>query len=173
MNSLETEYLERYKSLSAFCNDIFQSDRGVSDYISHMELTPDHMSRQVFGWKDDYYTLKHLRWLRNRIVHDPGPSSCRKEDLDALDRLYNRFMTRQDPLAILESHKRKYALGKEMQVNRRAYGTYSQKTSGMTARSVPPARGRMNERKKRIAAVLVAVFIIAALAAICAVKYVF
>ena len=47
MNALETEFLERYKALSAFCNQIYQTNTGVSDYIAEMEATTHYLAYHV------------------------------------------------------------------------------------------------------------------------------
>lgn len=47
--------------------------------------------------------LKHYRWVRNQISHEPGCSEenmCEPEDARWLDRFYSRIMNQTDPLAL-------------------------------------------------------------------------
>ena len=51
---------------------IRDSDKhGVSLYIDEMINTPVG-SRYVKSWNEDLKQLKHYRWVRNQIVHEPG-----------------------------------------------------------------------------------------------------
>ena len=168
MNALETEFLERYKALSAFCNQIYQTNTGVSDYIAEMEATTHYLAYHVMTWQEDLTALKRLRWLRNCIVHEPGPSACRKKDLETLETLYGRFLTQQDPLAIIARHRREYAAKKQMQARQRADMTFSREmnASGRTARHLPTVYERLSERQRTIIVIIVVIFVAAAFIAI-------
>ena len=57
------------------------------------------------GWKDDYYTLKHYRYIRNQIAHDAyadEENMCSKEDEEWLESFHRRIMTQTDPLALYQ-----------------------------------------------------------------------
>lgn len=95
-------FLQSYKRLDNLCKDVCRSDRGVSSYIEAMERIPSGAVR-VPGWKDDYYKLKHYRYIRNKIVHDVGAEEavlCSAADIVWIDRFYNRILNRQDPLSV-------------------------------------------------------------------------
>ena len=53
----------------------------------------------IMEWNDEYRQLKHIRWLRNQIVHSTGSVECSQSDLDWLKGFHNRLLTQQDLLA--------------------------------------------------------------------------
>lgn len=101
MRDLEIEFLEEYKRIDAICGDMYSVKNGVSEYLSQMEQVPVQEQYAIVSWTDDYKMLKHLRWLRNQIVHDPAESMCEDSDLDALKEFHSRLLKAQDPLAVL------------------------------------------------------------------------
>lgn len=66
-------FIDSYKHLEKLCGDMLQTQHGVSAYIAEMESTPNG-SYWVQGWVQDLKCLKHYRWVRNQIVHDPNSS---------------------------------------------------------------------------------------------------
>ena len=66
-------FIDSYKHLEKLCGDMLQTQHGVSAYIAEMESTPNG-SYRVQGWVEDLKCLKHYRWVRNQIVHDPNSS---------------------------------------------------------------------------------------------------
>ena len=96
MQLTESIFLETYKRFEALCDDLFSCRHGVSAYIVEMERTPDIWQRKVPGWKDDFYTLKHLRWLRNQLVHNPSAPGCTDEDVRKLQTFHARILNRQE-----------------------------------------------------------------------------
>lgn len=66
-------FIDSYKHLEKLCGDMLQTQHGVSAYIAEMESTPNG-SYWVQGWVEDLKCLKHYRWVRNQIVHDPNSS---------------------------------------------------------------------------------------------------
>lgn len=95
MQLTESIFLETYKRFEALCDDLFSCRHGVSAYIVEMERTPDIWQRKVPGWKDDFYTLKHLRWLRNQLVHNPSAPGCTDEDVRKLQTFHARILNRR------------------------------------------------------------------------------
>ena len=95
-------FIESYKRLEKLCGEVLRDNRCLSAYIEEMEDTP----RGVFlvrSWSDDFKCLKHYRWLRNRIAHDPGcteDNMCTEADVLWLDDFYDRIMHQTDPLAL-------------------------------------------------------------------------
>ena len=65
------DFMNSYKRLEKLCGDLLNDERKVSAYIDEMAATTDG-ERLVPGWSSDLKHLKHFRWVRNRIVHDPG-----------------------------------------------------------------------------------------------------
>lgn len=103
-----------YKSVDAFCKDIFDGTQiydndgkevfGVSAYIRTMEQTSELRIVNKRHWKDTYYTLKHLRWIRNRIAHDVSFSELNQEDYDNLKKFYESLLSQTDPLTALNHY---------------------------------------------------------------------
>ncbi len=93
-------FIDAYKRLEKLCKEMNGSDRPVSAYIDEMVNTP-HGARYVAGWDTDLKNLKHYRWVRNRISHDPG---CTEENMSNLQDekwvtdFYDRIMRQEDPL---------------------------------------------------------------------------
>lgn len=89
MTKLEIEFLEEYKRLDKLCQDMLSSLSGVSEYINRMESFYKDGSYYIDDWNESYKTLKHLRWLRNKIVHNIDESDCSFEELEALKYFYH------------------------------------------------------------------------------------
>ena len=95
-------FLESYKRLERLCRDVMDDDRRVSAYIDEMVRLSDG-SRHVSGWDRDLKQLKHYRWVRNQIVHDPDCSEdnmCGPEDVRWIEDFHARIMNQTDPLAM-------------------------------------------------------------------------
>ena len=95
-------FLESYKRLERLCRDVMDDDRRVSAYIDEMVRLSDG-SRWVSGWDRDLKQLKHYRWVRNQIVHDPDCSEenmCGPEDVRWIEDFHARIMNQTDPLAL-------------------------------------------------------------------------
>ena len=95
-------FMSSYKQLERLLNDMYADQHGVTAYIEEMKNTPNG---DVFvqGFNDDLKQLKHYRWIRNQIVHDPDcteESMCKKEDADWINGFYYRVINRTDPLAL-------------------------------------------------------------------------
>ena len=95
-------FLESYKRLERLCRDVMDDDRRVSAYIDEMVRLSDG-SRRLSGWDRDLKQLKHYRWVRNQIVHDPDCSEekmCGPEDVRWIEDFHARIMNQTDPLAL-------------------------------------------------------------------------
>ena len=95
-------FVDSYKHLEKLCGDLLNDERRVSAYIDEMIQTQSG-AHYVRGWNSDLKQLKHLRWARNRIVHDPGcteENMCEPADTQWLDDFYDRIMNQTDPLAL-------------------------------------------------------------------------
>ena len=106
-------FIDSYKHLEKLCGDMLQTQHGVSAYIAEMESTPNG-SYWVQGWVEDLKCLKHYRWVRNQIVHDPNSSEenmCDLSDAQWIDNFYDRIMKQGDPLAkpLRQSPQAQYA----------------------------------------------------------------
>ena len=95
-------FMNSYKRLEKICGEMFDVDRGVSAYIDEMNNNPDG-SYMISGWDDDLKNLKHYRWLRNQIAHEPDfteESMCEVDDERWVNDFYYRIMNQSDPLAL-------------------------------------------------------------------------
>ena len=95
-------FLDSYKRLEKLCGEVLNNDRKISAYIDEMLNTPNGSSF-VTNWNDDLKALKHYRWIRNQIAHDPGcdeKNMCNEADEIWLNTFYTRILTQTDPLAL-------------------------------------------------------------------------
>lgn len=95
-------FIESYKHLEKLCGEVLNDDRRISAYIDEMMNTP-RGSYFVRGWENDLKQLKHYRWIRNQIAHEPDcteQSMCEPNDTVWLDDFYSRIMNQTDPLAL-------------------------------------------------------------------------
>lgn len=95
-------FLESYKYLEKLCGEIMNDDRRISAYIDEMINTPQG-AHFVNGWNDDLKQLKHYRWVRNKITHEPActeQNMCVPGDTQWLNNFYSRIINQTDPLAL-------------------------------------------------------------------------
>ena len=102
------EFMNAYKRLEKLCGDILNDERRISAYIDEMAKISDG-STKVQNWDNDLKKLKHYRWIRNQIVHEPDcqeENICHPDDVAWLNNFYSRIMNQTDPLALyLKSSK--------------------------------------------------------------------
>lgn len=95
-------FIDSYKRLEKVCSELYGDNHGLSSYIDEM-LGNSMGSHYVSSWYEDLKQLKHYRWVRNQIVHEPGCSEenmCKFGDAEWLDKFYLRIMSATDPLAL-------------------------------------------------------------------------
>lgn len=95
-------FIEAYKRLEKLCGEILNDDRRISAYIDEMANAP-RGAYLVSGWEDDLKKLKHYRWVRNQIVHNPDcneENMCCYDDAQWLNNFHARIMNQTDPLAL-------------------------------------------------------------------------
>ena len=126
-------FIDSYKRLEKLCSEIYNDNHGISSYIDEMVNTPIGV-RYVPGWDDDLKQLKHYRWVRNQIVHDPGCSEenmCEYGDAQWLDNFRSRIMSANDPLALYRKARNPQPMKRPRQTytpEPRSY-TYPQRTN--------------------------------------------
>ena len=95
-------FIYSYKRLEKLCGDIYGTNHGISAYIEEMtELSSSAL--RISGWDDDLKQLKHYRWIRNQIVHEPDcdeDNMCDSTDVAWIDYFYDRIMKQTDPLSL-------------------------------------------------------------------------
>ena len=80
-------FIDSYKRLEKLCSEMYGDPHGLSTYIDEMLGKPNG-SYYVSGWNEDLKQLKHYRWVRNQIVHEPGcteENMCEPSDAQWLD----------------------------------------------------------------------------------------
>lgn len=123
-------FMDSYKHLEKLCGEVFDDERKVSAYIDNM-LSKPRGSYLVRGWNEDLKQLKHYRWVRNQIVHEPGCSEknmCEPEDADWIDDFYLRIMNKTDPLALYHKATRHSHTAKPPQVHKKIRQSYTYHT---------------------------------------------
>lgn len=102
MNATDNRFFEEYKRLEALCNDMFGTNRGISEYLFQMDEAAARGSLLVKSWYDDYELARRLRRLRNRLAHEQsGDGVCTKKDLEELASFYDRLLKGEDAFAQL------------------------------------------------------------------------
>ena len=97
------DFLEAYKNLDEMCKQILSSERGVSQYIEEME-TATRGSRLCVDWDNDYQQLKKMRYVRNKLVHEPNSFELNlftEEDVTWVKGFRERIFNQTDPIALL------------------------------------------------------------------------
>ena len=133
MTETERELVEEYKRLDLLLKDMYHSDTGVSEYISRMELTSG--AYVVPGWEQDLKRLKHVRHIRNKIMHDEDDSLCSESDIDFVLDFYDRLMDQDDPLTRLHEYRnpsgkeRDYKYSDDIQTEQEDWGYLNRRSS--------------------------------------------
>ena len=120
-------FISSYKTLEKLCSDIYGDNHGISTYIDEMQNRP-RGSYLVRGWDDDLKQLKHYRWVRNQIVHEPDCSEdnmCDVGDAEWIDTFYSRIMDQTDPLAMYRKATAPRPAAKPVQRNQTVQPQYT------------------------------------------------
>ena len=120
-------FISSYKTLEKLCSDIYGDNHGISTFIDEMQNNP-RGSYLIRGWDDDLKQLKHYRWVRNQIVHEPDCSEdnmCDVGDTEWIDTFYSRIMDQTDPLAMYRKATAPRPAPKPVQRNQAAQPQYT------------------------------------------------
>lgn len=120
-------FIESYKHLEKLCGEVLNDDRRISAYIDEMINTP-RGSYLVKGWDDDLKQLKHYRWVRNQIAHEPDcteQNMCEPCDTVWLDDFYSHIMNQIDPLALYSKATKPRHAQKPVQAHKPESHTYT------------------------------------------------
>ena len=123
-------FIDEYKRLEKLCGQALGEDGRVTAYIDAMRAIPDG-ERYVSTWQEDLKRLKHYRWMRNRIVHEPD---CNEKNMCAPEDA--KWLRNKDPLTLYL--KATAAAGKK-------------NTAGKGKRSNPAKDGRPLTKSKNTA----------------------
>ena len=140
MQALDNEFFEAYKRLDRLCSDMYGCQNGVSQYIKSMESQSYSGQLMVPSWELSYKTLKHRRWVRNQIAHNPGQFQiCAERDIQDVNRFYADIMSGQDPLTRLRKRREAYRSAIAKKPSRPAKSAAAPPASDR--RSTPPPAG--------------------------------
>ena len=95
-------FMEAYKKLDNLCKDLFTSDVGITEYISCMEQC-SRGALYADNWQNDYFALKHYRYIRNKIAHENDATEealCTDTDVLWINGFYQRIINQTDPLTL-------------------------------------------------------------------------
>lgn len=98
-------FMYSYKGLDKLCREILgcsDNESGITAYINEMYAVANGKAL-VKDWEYDLKQLKHYRWIRNQIAHDPDcteASMCVRGDEQWLENFRSRIMSVNDPLAL-------------------------------------------------------------------------
>ena len=110
-------FIDSYKRLEKLCSEVYGDNHGISAYIDEMVKNSDG-SYCVSGWNEDLKQLKHYRWLRNQIVHEPNcteDNMCTPADTQWINAFHSRIMSANDPLARYRKTKRRSEIQRKNQ----------------------------------------------------------
>lgn len=106
LQNSDNNFFEEYKRLDKLCSDMYSCQNGVSEYISQMDNVYNFGLSYISSWSFDYKRLKHIRFLRNQIAHNPDIYQISKpEDLNFVKNFYSRIISGNDPLTLLRQKK--------------------------------------------------------------------
>ncbi len=101
MHSFDNDFFEAYKRLDNICSDLYSTRNGISEYITDMETKASQGHLLIPSWDSDYKSLKHIRWVRNRIAHDADDSQISEpSDLSFAKDFHHRILSEKDPLTL-------------------------------------------------------------------------
>ena len=107
MEELNYRFFDLFTKVDKLCIDIYQNEHGLADYVEDMRSISTCTVEEIPDWGADLFQLITLRNIRNSLINTPGAFSeevCTQEQVDWLERFYQRIMDRQDPLALLEEY---------------------------------------------------------------------
>ena len=96
------EFIDEFKHLEKICNEIYSEQHGVTQYINEMEQKSGYASRKIPDWDKDLDNLKHVRHIRNNLVHESDDTiDYDLSDIEFIKVFYQKIISQQDPLALL------------------------------------------------------------------------
>lgn len=104
MKNYNRAFFDEYTKLDNLCRQMFNSSKGVTQYIESMESTSYKKRCNIPDWDSDLKMLKQYRHIRNNLAHTPGEfhrDICVQYDITWIQMFYERITKRKDPLALL------------------------------------------------------------------------
>ena len=107
----------------------------------------------VRGWDDDLKQLKHYRWVRNKIAHEPDcteQNMCEPSDTVWLDDFCSRIMNQTDPLALYSKATKPRPAQKSAQAHKPESPTYTYSQSTANHKKSSPKRKELQVLNKQL-----------------------
>lgn len=104
MKNYNRVFFDEYTKLDDLCRQMFNSSKGITQYIESMESTAYKKRCNIPDWESDLKMLKQYRHIRNNLAHTPGEfhrDICVQYDITWIQMFYDRIVKRKDPLALL------------------------------------------------------------------------
>lgn len=144
-------FLDSYKRLEKLCGEVMNDDKRITAYIDEMNNTPMG-SLHVSTWNEDLKKLKHYRWVRNQIAHNPDATEknmTTSTDVKWIDDFYIRIMHQKDPLTMYHKAVRRRSVQKAT-ATRKTLSKIPTKVSSKAAAKTgvkTPARGATKAKR--------------------------
>ena len=123
-----------------------------------MNEKADRAKAYFADWNASLKTIKHLRWLRNKIAHESGDFEVGQQDVNEIKAFHSNLLSAQDPLSLLRKRTAPH----------RSSVTRTPAKRAADARAVTPENGDENNAETGTllgflvaAAVVIAVILIA------------
>lgn len=116
MKNYNRAFFDEYTKLDNLCRQMFNSSKGVTQYIESMESTSYKKRCNIPDWDSDLKMLKQYRHIRNNLAHTPGEfhrDICVQYDITWIQMFYERITKRKDPLALLFKQSNIYNCNKK------------------------------------------------------------
>ncbi len=99
---LNAKLVEEFGNLERLCNQIYNTQHGVTSYIDDMECAYNS-NTYVTSWERELKQLKNVRHKRNQLSHGEvsfGAPCAKQEDIDFIMNFRNSILRSSDPLAL-------------------------------------------------------------------------
>jgi hypothetical protein len=115
---LNTLLVERFGDLERLCNQIYNAQHGVTNYIMEMENLRLIGNSIMADWNFILKRLKDVRHKRNKLSHGEVSFSdpwANEDDINFVVNFRNSIMTQTDPITIYTKHSKQKAVKKTNQ----------------------------------------------------------
>ena len=103
MNNINYVFFEEYKKPEKLCQEMYNSNNGVTNYIDDMKAASYSNYCNIPNWEADLNQLKRLRHIRNNLAHVEGAFTenvCTQNDVEWVQAFTKRILNQSDPLAV-------------------------------------------------------------------------
>ncbi|MCF0111906.1 MAG: hypothetical protein HUJ58_08385, partial [Erysipelotrichaceae bacterium] len=97
-------FLEEYRNLEMLCNQLYESDNGINDYIKNMKQCKK-AKKLIPDWIDDLEALEDYRDIGKKVIKKKGVNEEKyadEEDIEWVVSFTKRILTKNDPISVYE-----------------------------------------------------------------------